>query len=161
MIRFEIFDVKDTMAHLLLRESFDNYLLEEAKVTTIGTMQLFGRRNREWFEETEDMPYHLYWKEMKSHFLSYIKGKRTPSSFTITLKISKKEARELFGSEKLLQEMEANDVDLLLHFRYERGKLSLVTGVSYYEFSFDKQVEFTWDAITEKLLKSLKISYEQ
>lgn len=160
MILFKIFDVKDTMAHLLLQESFDDYLLEEAKVTTTGTLQLSGRRNQEWFEE-EKMPDNLYWKEVKSYIYFYIKGKRTPSAFTITLKTSQKEAKNLFEAEKLLQKMEEQKVDLLLHFRYEKGKLSLVTGVSYYEFSLDKQIEFMWDATAEQLLKSLKISYER
>ena len=38
MILLNIFDVKDMMTHLLLAESFDEYFLEEAVVTTFAKM---------------------------------------------------------------------------------------------------------------------------
>lgn len=40
MILLNIFDIKDMMAHLLLAESFDSYLLEEAAVTTFAKMEM-------------------------------------------------------------------------------------------------------------------------
>ena len=36
MLSLKINDIKITMAHLLLRETFDEFLLEESKVVTFG-----------------------------------------------------------------------------------------------------------------------------
>lgn len=162
MTQFEIFDIKDAMAHLLLKESFDDCFLEEAIITTMSKMQLSGRRNHEWYDESEEkFPDNLYWKEAKAYVFSYIKGKRTPYSFAITLKLSKKEAQRIFGQGHFLQNPEEQKVDLLLHFRFEKGRLCFVTGVSYFEFCLDRQIEFAWDAMAEQLLKGLKIGFEK
>ena len=60
MILLKIFDLNEMMAHLLLRESFDTFLLEEANITTFAKMEIKGRRNREWFDWEEGMPEILY-----------------------------------------------------------------------------------------------------
>ena len=98
MILLNIFDIKDMMAHLLLAESFDSYLLEEAAVTTFAKMEMKGRRNMEWYdleEQRESLPDHLYWKEAKPVIYAYIKGKRTPHSFH-SLRASSRLTRKKF-----------------------------------------------------------------
>lgn len=160
MILLNIFDVKDMMAHLLLAESFDDYLLEEATVTTFAKMELKGQRNREWYDSEEDafMPDHLYWKEAKPVVYAYIKGRRTPHSFAISLKLADKEAGRLLNGGT--GQIPAGEMDFLLHFRFQKGKLSVVTGTSYRNFTMDKRGEFAWDSGVKKLLRQLKISYE-
>lgn len=164
MILLNIFDIKDMMAHLLLAESFDGYLLEEASVTTFAKIEIQGRRNKEWYElerGEKDLPDHLYWKEVKPVIYAYIKGKKTPHSFAISLKLTDEEAARLLGSQSAQQMILAQGMKLLLHFRFEKGKLSVVSGTSYQNFSMDKTGEFAWDSGVKNLLRQLKISYEE
>lgn len=164
MILLNIFDVKDLMAHLLLGEAFDNYLLEEAAVTTFAKMEIQGRRNQEWYDlekEEKALPDHLYWKEVKPVVYAYIKGKKTPHSFSISLKLGDKEAESLLGEQLAGQLVKEQGMTLLVHFRFENGRLSVITGTSYRNFTMDKRGEFAWDNGLKKLLGRLKISYDE
>ncbi len=160
MISLNIFDVKDMMTHLLLAESFDEYFLEEAVVTTFAKMEIMGRRNKEWYDLEENLPEHLYWKEVKPVIYAYIKGKKTPHSFSISLKAADETACRLLGGSQADRMLVGQGMKFLLHFRFERGKLSLVTGTFYENFTMDKRGEFAWDNGVKKLLGQLKISYE-
>ena len=159
MILLNILDVKDMMAHLLLLDSFDRYLLEEATVTTFAKLMVQGRRNKEWYDSDaapEDLPENLYWKEIKPVIYAYIKGKKTPHSFSISLKLTDEEAEKIAGEMVAMQGMK-----LFLHFRFERGKLSVVTGTFNQNFTMDKRGEFAWDSGVKKLLREFKISYTE
>lgn len=163
MILLNIFDIKEMMAYLLLRDSFDGFLLEEVSITTFAKMEIKGRRNREWFEreETEaELPDHLYWKEAKPFCYSYIKGKKTPAFFTISLKLTGKEAQEVLSDSSLHRMMLEQQTDVMLHFRYEKDTLSVVSGTSAHTFTMDKSVEFAWDSEVRAILKKLKIGFE-
>ncbi len=161
MILIKIFDIKETMAWLLMRDGFDRWLLEEAQVTTFAKMTMGGHRNFGWYDGEErenypDMPEYIYWKEAKPVLFSYIKGKKTPSQFQISLRLSKEEAARRLG-----EQMAGQDVDFLLHFRFEKGNLSAVTGCSYREFSMNKQAEFAWDGVAQEMLRELRIGFEK
>lgn len=160
MILLKIFDIRETMAWLLMKDGFDRLLLEEAQVTTFARLSFQGRRNMEWYDPEErerylDMPEYIYWKEAKSFLFSYIKGKKTPSHFQISLRLSREEAERRLG-----QQIAGQDVDFLLHFRFEQGKLSAVTGCSYHNFTMDKQAEFAWDGAAQEMLRELQIGFE-
>lgn len=43
MLSLKINDIKITMAHLLLRETFDEFLLEESKVVTFAMFEINGK----------------------------------------------------------------------------------------------------------------------
>ncbi len=160
MILIKIFDIKETMAWLLIKDGFDRLLLEEAHVMTFAKLSMGGRRNLEWYDGEErerypDMPEHIYWKEAKPTLFSYIKGKKTPSQFQISLRLTREEAVRRLG-----ERMAGQDVDFLLHFRFENGNLSAVTGCSYRVFTMDKQAEFAWDGVAQDMLRELQIGFE-
>lgn len=160
MILIRIFDIKETMAWLLMKDGFDRWLLEEAQVTTFAKLSMGGQRNMGWYDGEErerypGMPEHIYWKEAKPTLFSYIKGKRTPSRFQISLRLSEEEAERRLG-----EQVAGQDVDFLLHFRFEKGKLSAVTGCSYHAFTMDKQAEFAWDGAAQEMLRELQIGFE-
>lgn len=160
MILLRIFDIKDTMTWLLMKDGFDKLLLEEAQVTTFARLTIEGRRNMAWYDREERerdsaLPEYIYWKEVKPLLFSYIKGKKTPGYFQISLRLSGEEAVRRMGEQAGMQ-----DVDFLLHFRFEQGKLSLVTGCSYHTFTMDKQAEFAWDEAVQGMLRELHIGFE-
>lgn len=164
MILLNIFDVKNTMLHLLVKNSFDGWLLEDACVTTFATMKIEGKRNGNWYDEPETrktLPRLLYWQEVKNIVFEYIKGKRTPDSFQITLKITTEEGKKIFSSETLISMMEKYQGELLLHFRFEQERLMVVTGISYNSFTMDKELDFAWDDTAKKLFTYLHIGYEE
>lgn len=163
MILLNIFDIKETMAHLLIRESFDVFLLEKVSITTFAKMEIQGRRNSEWFEQDETeavLPDHLYWKEAKPFCYSYIKGKKTPAFFTVSLKLTEKEAQAVLPDSSLFQIMKEKQTDVLLHFRYEKDNLSIVSGTFSQTFMMDKSVEFAWDSEVKTILKKLGVGFE-
>lgn len=164
MILLNIFDVKDLMAALLLSESFDHYLLEEVDVTTFAKIEISGRRNKEWYDSEDgelSLSEQLYWKEVKPVVFAYIKGKKTPHSFAISLKLPDEMARSVLGEQLSEQMIDGAGLKLLLHFRFEKGKLSVVTGTSYESFVMDKRADFAWDSGVKKLLQQMKISFEE
>lgn len=160
MILLKIFDVKDMMLRLLVQDSFDTCLLEEAQITTFARLVLNGRRNRDWYDQGEkeinsDMPDLVYWKEVKPFLFQYIKGKKTPTSFQITLRLGEEQV------ECMLPEVTKGMADFLIHFRFEKEKLSLVTGCSYHDFTLDKTAEYSWDEAVQAWLVRLHIGFEK
>ena len=164
MILLNIFDVKETMSHLLLRESFDEYLLEEVSVTTVAALKIQGRRNAAWYDEKEEaqaLPDHLYWKEVKGFIFSYIKGKKTPTSFTVTLKLTAEEMAGIMPQADLAQLLQKQSTQVMLQFRFEKGKLSVVTGTVSSVFTMDKSVSIAWDNVVKDIFKGFHIGYEE
>ena len=50
MIVIKIIDIKNFMAHLLLQETFDHFLLFEARAVTSSEMVLKGKRRADWYD---------------------------------------------------------------------------------------------------------------
>lgn len=150
MILLKIFDIKKTMASLLIWEDYDEYFLEDAKINTFLKMQLSGFRNMKFYEkeEKEGLSGYVFWKEVKQFLFLFIKGERTPESFQISLRAPK-------------DQNEDDSVDCFLHFRFENGELSVVTGCSYHEFTMDKGVEQEWDRKVKRLFDKKGITYEE
>lgn len=164
MIFLNIFDVKETMTQLLLRESFDGYLLDEASVTTFAAMKLSGRRNTAWYDEKEELrelPDHLYWREVRGMIFSYIKGRKPPSTFVITLKLTAAEVYRLMPQEALGRLLQEQSAEVLLQFRFDKGRLFVATGMTSTVFTLDKTVSVTWDNVVREIFKGLHIGYEE
>lgn len=161
MILLQISDIKSTMAHLLIRESFDKFFMESAEVVTFASMALRGRRNGEWYDTEEQREKALewvYWKEVKNIVFSYIKGEKTPSILKVSLKADQEMAADLLQSSGVWSQFLEQKPELLLQFRYENGQLSVITGISYRSFILDKQIEFAWDAAVKQYFKHLGIA---
>ena len=159
MILLKIFDIKSTMADLLLKEEFDQFYLEEAKVVTFAKLELSGIRNMNFYDSAEKetgLSERICWKEAKPVIYSYIKGKKTPSSFRITLR-----APESIAAGILEKGGRQGMAEYLLHFRFESEELSVVTGCSYHAFTMEKAEEFAWDQAVKEYFKRRKISFEE
>ena len=158
MILLKIFDIKITMAELLMQESYDLFYLEEAKVNTFVKMQLSGFRNMRYYseEEKEGLSEYILLKEVRPYLFSFIKGKKIPDSFQISLR-----PPDRFREEVLGKAAELGSVDYYLHFRFENEELSVVTGCFYHEFTMDKEAEYTWDKAVKDFFRQKGISYEE
>ena len=91
MLALKIMSTKNFMNHLLVTDTFDNFLLSEATISTANTYQIDGHINKEFYSSQDldmvpPLPYEFSeWKDMKSLCFNLIKGKRTPLFFKIIL----------------------------------------------------------------------------
>ena len=87
MILLKISEIQKAMAHLLIRDAFDECYLEQAEVLTFAKLTMQGGRNPNWYDEApaDDR---VRWKECKPTIFTYIKGDRTPTMMRISLKAS-------------------------------------------------------------------------
>lgn len=163
MILLEISDIKLAMAHLLIRDSFDLFYLDSAELTTFATMSLRGRRNFAWYDSDERRENHslsewVRWSEVKTTVFSYIKGTKTPDAMKIILKADAGWARSELAKQGLEAQYQRQHPELIINFRYEKETLSVVTGISYTEFTMDKQIEYAWDDIISHYFSLLGIA---
>lgn len=151
----KINDIKLTMSMILLKNTFDGFFLEEAEVFTYAKLVLNGRRNKKWYEgeETLDRDFStelVRWREVKHIFFEYIKGKKTPDIFKISLKADEKIAEIFLKDSGFYERYIEEKPELHLQLRYEKKELCVVTGIYNNSFTLDKTVENAWDEAVVK-----------
>ena len=159
-------DIKKFMNCLLVKDTFDNFLLEEASITTYNTFTIDGHIQRDFFseDEVESLPDKLLstWGTVKPHCFNLIKGSKLPLRFKIVLKASSS------YTEKLLNEhpcgLTLKDVGgLYINIRYDSHRsldgsetgtaaLDCISMASLNIFSLDKTLEKAWDSVCEKAI---------
>lgn len=83
------------MSHLLLKETFDDWFLVEAQVTTFARLGIAGRRNRNWYDQENDQTDLIGWGEMRPFLFQYIRGKRSPEHLHFHFKIVRNGSKKL------------------------------------------------------------------
>lgn len=164
MVSLKIIDVKAFMSSLLVQNVFDNFLLSELQIHTFNHFQIAGNLNEDYYskdelEILEGRKYSL-WSEIKPIAYSLIKGNKLPLSIKIVLLLSPP------NTEKVLKKsgvsMPVSDINgLFLNIRFDKGSLTLVTGISVKNFSMDKTLERTWDEDLKIFLKHYEIAVEE
>ncbi len=158
----KINDIKLTMSMLLLKDAFDGFFLEKAEVVTYAKLVLNGRRNKNWYEEENlDKIFNtefVRWREIKHIFFEYIKGKKTPDIFKISLKADEEIAEIFLKDSGFYEKYVEEKPELHLQLRYEKKELCVVTGIYNSNFTLDKTVENAWDEAVSKWFIKNKIS---
>ena len=88
MIALQITSMKLFMLHLLVADTFEPFLLEEAVIGTASTFTLDGHVNPEFYgADDDDKPSWEFrpWSELKGLCFDLVKGKRTPLFFRFVL----------------------------------------------------------------------------
>ena len=78
---------KTCMAHLLLKETFDQFSFIEGEITTFNKFTLDGFLQKDFFDDAPTRS-HSYWKEVRELCFAIIRGRRTPLSFKIVLSLA-------------------------------------------------------------------------
>ena len=86
MIALQLKNTKNFMTHLLLSDTFDNFLFIEGKIVTFNTFTIDGYIQKGFYEESMDG--YSSWKQLRELCFSIIKGKRTPLSFRFVFSLS-------------------------------------------------------------------------
>lgn len=165
MISFQITDIKNFMTTLLVTETFDSFLLEEATITTYNTFHIDGRFVSDFFQKDEEDTSFLQeysfskWRDMRPICFSLIKGKKTPINFKLIFQLHPSSMKALLEKgDTNLTEKEVKA--FILNVKYENGQLSLVTATSTFMFLPDKSADSIWDHAMTQFLNAHGISYE-
>lgn len=164
MVAYQVTDIREFMAKLFLKETFDEFLLAEAVIVTGNTFSIDGHVKKEYYsqEEWEELEEKeiAKWKELRGTCFQLIKGKKTPCYLKLVFGMGRS------GIEKLIAQsgisFSPGDVEgFFLNVKYENQKLMLTSGVSMRLFTMDKSVERFWDSRVEGFLKHAEISFEK
>lgn len=168
MISFSISDTKTFMSQLLVKDTFDRFLVTEANISTANTFQINGSINRGFFsnEEWEQLKEREYssWSAIKPICFGLIKGNKVPVSMKVILMLSFTDAAAFF--DKLSEQTngaysQADCSGLFVNIRYHNGAAVLTTGVSFRTFTMDKTIEHTFDAYIRTFLAASGIAFEE
>ncbi len=165
MTALQISSMKQFMNHLLVTETFDSFLLEEAVISTANTFTIDGHVNREFYQNDEDadsqsIPELRPWSELKGLCFDLIKGRRTPLFFRFVLHLKPEKAAALMekeGCQTDLSQLKA----LVLTIRYDGSRAVLTTGTAFHTFVLSREPEAVWDKSLKKFLDSKGISCEE
>ena len=160
MIALSLTEVKECMSKLLLSETFDSFLFIEGEVTTFNTFHIDGYLHKDFFSDNElpDCEYTL-WKDIREHFFSLIKGKKTPLNFKFVLGLSQINIQKLIQQQGL--DFELEDVrGLYINLKFDGQKLQCITGTAMTLFTMDKSLEQAWDVMVQKFFTQKEISFE-
>lgn len=169
MIAFRITSLKNFMSQLLISDTFDIFLLEEAVISTANTYTIDGHINREFYQEiptqdTEPSPpddgYEFRpWQEIKELCFHLIKGKRTPLFCRFVLHLKPEQAESLLQKE--LPDTDISQIKaFILNVRYDGTGITLTTCTSYHTFVLSKEPDVVWDKAITKYLNKKDIEYE-
>lgn len=164
MIALKIPDKKDFTSKLFLQDTFDAFLVSQASFTTSIPITLDGSLHKDYFTDAEweemeqhDMP---RWSLLKPLCFQIIKGSRLPEQFKIIFALSRSNTERLLKGNGLT--LSPGQIgSLFLNIRYEQGKLTCITGVSFLAFTMDKSLEMAWDDMVKRFFKNCGIFYEE
>lgn len=162
MIALELPDIKDSMAKLLIQNTFDNFLFIEGDITTYNKFTLDGFLQKKFYDEETNLLIgareYSYWKDMKELCFSIIKGKQTPLDFHFVYALSTGNIGKLLTSEVIpLKPEEVGG--LFLNFKYDGEHLGCTTGTSIKTFTLDKSLEHAWDHMVQRFLAKSEMSF--
>lgn len=161
MVAFKIIGVKDFMYKLLMEEVFDSFLLVSFEIVNYAKFTIDGVRNKEWYDEMEDTDSkYVSWKEVRNAAASLIKGKKIPIGIKAVFRLSKSGTEKIAG-ELGVQDAAEKDYGMYFNLKFEKGELSIITGVSVADFLLAKEIGNLWDEYLLKFLKHHQIAAER
>lgn len=164
MISLSITDIKQFMSHLLIKDTFDSFLLSEADIATANTFTIQGSINRSFYSDDEfsELPNQNYssWSQLKPFCFSLIKGNKVPSSMKIIFALSDSQCEAVLSDGET--GFTANDINgLFINIRYQDGHLTAITGTSLRVFTLDKSVDKAFDHYICRFLSDAGINFEE
>ena len=164
MIALNVSDIRSFMAHLLIRQTFDDFCLSEGFLTTFCTFTIDGSWQRAFLDPEEKDPAcdrkYVAWSEVREYFLSLIRGRHTPLNFKFVFLLPEDKKISLLEEGGIkIDPAEINGLFLNISFR--DGHLLLTTGSSMRTFSMDRSVDRLWDTYIEEMLKEKGLAAER
>jgi len=165
MLALQISSTKSFMNHLLVADTFENFLLAEATISTANTYQIDGHINKEFYTEEElsdpaCCPYDFtLWKDLKPFVFHLIKGKKTPLYFKMVLHLQPQNVGKLLaacGCSVPAEQIKS----FVLTIKYDGTHAVLTTGTAFHTFIMNKEPDEIWDRALMQFLSKKGIAYE-
>lgn len=161
MIAEEISNIKIFMDHLLTKTTFDNCLVNEVIISTFNNFVIDGHINSNYYKDTTNTQPNDYltepyssWKTIKSICYELIKGNRLPLKMSFILAMKRSFIKHLIEDNNI--DIQPEDVnDLFMNIKFEKDKLTVITGVSLKVFTMDKSLEKAFDNYIQNLITTL------
>ena len=158
MIAEKITDIKKFMSEFLIKNSFDDFLVNEITITTFNTYNINGYIKKDYYskDEYEELgsPTLSEWRTLKPLCYEIIKGKKTPHSFKIILSLSLTQIEQFIKTNNI--DFPNDNIDgLFLNIKYENNELTLITGTSLTIFTLDKTLEKAFDKYISNFISTL------
>ena len=166
MISIDITDIRLFMNTLLLKETSDTFLLEEATLKTAQTFIIDGHINKDFYTKEELENTLIANQEFSSYgslrpfVLSLVKGNHTPLYFKFVLHAGESYMRKLLQKQQLTPE-DLQLKSLILNIKYDGAKLVCTTGTAYHTFVMDKTADNIWDKALKASFQSMGIAFEE
>ncbi len=150
MIAQNILDIKKCTNALFVADTFDDFLLAEAKIVGKMTYQFDGHITPGFFSDEELLEEGLEGEDCLSYAnvrklcFEIIKGKRPPQSFSFVFLCPKKLMADIIKKEGLSVRPEEVS-NLTFTIRFVKNELLLVTGATMRGFTLDRSMETAWD----------------
>lgn len=137
MESYTISNKKEFMAKFLKSDLFDLFEVREIILHTAFKMILDGKRNKDYFCETDETAAsdYLTWHEMRKYVYELIQGNKPPSYFKIVLSADSQKTSSL-----------SEDVSTFyLNVQFKDNVITCSTGSSYKNFTLDQSADKIWD----------------
>ncbi len=163
----KITDTREFMKQLLAGDVFDTFLFSEAALTTFTTFTIDGSWHPDYYQSEEDpenagadpVPETLTWKLMRPVLFDIIKGRHTPISFRIVLRLADYNVNSLLRSDAPMVDP-SSVAGLFLNISYQGDEVTCTTGTSLKIFTMDKTLDHVWDDMVLRFFRSRQIGYE-
>ncbi len=156
MISIEIRNIKEFMSNLLIKDTYDRFLVSEITLATGNTYTFNGAVNRDFYtkEELAAMESCDYapWSTFRPTCFSLIKGSKTPAFLKIVFLLPPGMTQKLLADYRLDFQPE-NIKGLFINIKYQDGKLTCVTGTALNFFTLDKSLEQVFDQFVSTLFE--------
>ena len=156
MIAIEIENIKKFMAGFLGGNLFDDFLMNEGRLSMDIAYEFNGKVLKEFYETEEWEQYGTYayitWEREKGRIFSLIKGKKTPLGFQFVLMLKPEKVEEFLMKYNLALGTE-EVAGLFVNLLYDRKSLKCTSGVSRRSFTLNRGLEEYWDHEVKERLK--------
>lgn len=162
MRTIEILDIKEFMQLLLQSDTFDSYDLVSGEIHTDMLYTIDGHVNQDFFSEEEQDIYalseHTYlpWNLAKTKVFLLIKGRKTPSSMKLVLRLPEHIITQTIQQQSTLQPSDISGI--YLNILFQGQKLNVICGISYKIFTLNKDLEDNISSNFITLFKSNNIA---
>lgn len=161
MRAWEIDNIKIAMANLLLKDTFDLFLLEQATIHTSMKIDYDGHLYNGYFplDTLDKMKEHgdcIAYLEVRNIFYERIKGNIIPPYFKFVLKATNEMIDKICKDYSFNKE---NVEGMFLNFTYREDRLLITAGISLKNFSQDRTIEDAWCIQMEEFLKKSGINW--
>ena len=164
MISLHIKDTKQFMSHLLIKDTWDNFLLSEATLLMANSFTISGEINRNFFTNEEyealfDKTY-VFWSQIKPFCYSIIKGNKVPTHMKLIFVLPKNMEKDILANVDTT--IVSEDIEhLFINIRYSENGITIITGTSLHTFTLDKSLEHGFDNYIKNFLSQIQLPFEE